>query len=184
MYPNLMEFSYDKYNNIYLMSGCVLMNYAYFLTHSREGINKQNYHYSLVKNLTNLPINLFKRFPPVYLLIFDQNNSKEMYSATNIKLSRQLYTVTERDLKFLKEYEEKCVKFNIYIKNKKILKKKLDVSEAIYKYNKHVTKNKNLEEELKSEYYHAKNMYQKTLHFSKSELILIEDLYQYFLYKV
>lgn len=160
------------------------MNFTYFLTHCRKTINKQTYEYSEVKNLKTMPINIFTRFPSVYLIIFNNGNTAEMESAIAIRLAKMAYSLTHADLHYLVQYDELCEKYNNHNRQKASLKKKLNKIEAEYKYHKYVTNNKPLVTELKPRYMNAKQTYAAALHFNKTDIILLSDLFHYFLSKV
>lgn len=159
------------------------MNFIRYITACKTNINRKNYNYHKIQNLTTLPKNLFQGFPPVYLITFDDSTSS-IESQVNIRLSRNIQELKSTDLNYLWEYLDLCEKYNQFLIHKKQLKSLLNQAEAYYKYHKYVTKNHNVLPEYKNTYCLYKNNYQKIRHFDRTKLILMDDLYQFFLSKI
>jgi len=159
------------------------MDLTYYVSTTKKNINRQNYEFCYIKNITTLPKNLFNGFPPVYLITFT-NTSKSIESRVNIRLTIPMQELKTADLIYLSEYENLCCQYNTFIDHKKNLRDALRIAEAHYKYQKYIIKNQNTIREYQEIYQNHKMKYAKHLHFDRVKLVLIDDLYQHFLSKI
>lgn len=159
------------------------MNFTYCISACRTNINRKNYCYHQLINLSTLPKNLFSGFPPVYLISFDDQPAS-IESHVNIRLSCDIHQLSKNDLSYLWEYSNLCEQYNQFIIHKKQLKNILNQSEANYKYHKYITKKTELIKEYHNTYRQHKTNYNKIQHFDRVKLILLDDLYQFFLSKI
>lgn len=159
------------------------MKFARYIAACKTNINRKNYCYHQIQNLTTLPKNLFQGFPPVYLITFN-NSAQSIESQVNIRLSRNIQELKSSDLNYLSEYSDLCEQYNQFLIRKKRLKNILNQSEANYKYHKYITKNCNILSEYQNIYRLHKANYNNIRHFDRVKLVLMDDLYQFFLSKI
>lgn len=159
-----------------------ITNLDLYITACRRNINKNTVSYSLITNLTNQPQNLFRGFPPVYLIGIDPTKCEELYSITNIKLSIPTYYLREEDKHWLQEYYYLSLEYNEFLKIKKEKRQELKEIEALYKYDKYITKNH--PSEYYKKYIKTREEFTKFQHFDRVKIVLLDDVFQYFLGRV
>ena len=158
------------------------MDLDYYITASRQNINKSCMQYTSIKNITCLPKNLFSGFPPVYLITINRSDPMEMQSMVNIKLSNPVCLLTSEELHLLREYTILSEEYNHFLSVKHDKKMELNRAEAVYKYNKYIEET--VDPDLYLNYRKTKQNYQQYKHFDKTKIILLDDLYQHFLSKI